>query len=673
MAIYHYNMQMIKRSEGRNAVACAAYRSGETLVDESTGFTKDYPRDVQPIAFILAPENAPKWVYDRQKLWSEVEKVEKRKDSQLAREINIALPVELSNEQQEKLVREFVSDNFVSNGMIADVAIHRDDINNPHFHVMLTTRHIDENGFGKKAREWNPSFKNVQNGRGFVAETNTIIHAREMWAKYANQSLADAGIEQRITHLKLEDGTLKLIPTKHLGPTANAMEKRGIKTDVGDLNREIKKHNAEVLSFHERKKELEKEKEQQREFDSLTPDEKVAIKNAAKEMKKYVDYDICNERLEQLNNWETSVERKLSLNPNDINLNKQLKTIHEQREVVKNAMKAFENEANRYLIAKFDASLVNEFTPDEQRYIYDYIQKYGEVEESNLKHIVARYDDEQSLKSVSKFMKQDVTYDSLKTEIDKLHLWKNSIDRKQAELITAYENSSNKEMFEKDHSQEFKDVFAQEESYEKKKIIIEKAFEVLERQMIMKFALVYPEYPYISDMKPEAAKHILDLNAYYGKTIPLNEISNIQNQPRFTFDERKEIHESIQELKEVQKMIRSFSKEDSPEAQENLPLLQSYSTQQKEAFLAKYDIDITDPVFIRLFMEECKHQRDPFIEMDGLTYLDNNTNNPLMSNNILGDIITALEQAERDADQRTQERQRMGKGRGKRRNIGLDL
>lgn len=673
MAIYHYNMQMIKRSEGRNAVACAAYRSGETLVDESTGFTKDYPRDVQPIAFILAPKNAPTWVYDRQKLWSEVEKVEKRKDSQLAREINIALPVELSNEQQEKLVREFVSDNFVSNGMIADVAIHRDDINNPHFHVMLTTRHIDENGFGKKAREWNPSFKNVQNGRGFVAETNTIIHAREMWAKYANQSLADAGIKQRITHLKLEDGTLKLIPTKHLGPTANAMEKRGIRTDVGDLNREIKKHNAEVLSFHERKKELEKEKEQQREFDSLTLDEKVAIKNAAKEMKKYVDYDICNERLEQLNNWETSVERKFSLNPNDSNLNKQLKTIHEQREVVKNAMKAFENEANRYLIAKFDASLVNEFAPDEQRYIYDYIQKYGEVEESNLKHIVARYDDEQSLKSVSKFMKQDVTYDSLKTEIDKLHLWKNSIDRKQAELITAYENSSNKEMFEKDHSQEFKDVFVQEESYEKKKIIIEKAFEVLERQMIMKFALVYPEYPYISDMKPEAAKHILDLNAYYGKTIPLNEISNIQNQPRFTFDERKEIHESIQELKEVQKMIRSFSKEDSPEAQENLPLLQSYSTQQKEVFLAKYDIDITDPVFIRLFKEECKHQRDPFIEIDDLTYLDKNTNNPLMSNNILGDIITALEQAERDADQRTQERQRMGKGRGKRRNIGLDL
>lgn len=673
MAIYHYNMQMIKRSEGRNAVACAAYRSGETLVDESTGFTKDYPRDVQPIAFILAPKNAPTWVYDRQKLWSEVEKVEKRKDSQLAREINIALPVELSNEQQEKLVREFVSDNFVSNGMIADVAIHRDDINNPHFHVMLTTRHIDENGFGKKEREWNPSFKNVQNGRGFVAETNTIIHAREMWAKYANQSLADAGIKQRITHLKLEDGTLKLIPTKHLGPTANAMEKRGIKTDVGDLNREIKKHNAEVLSFHERKKELEKEKEQQREFDSLTPDEKVAIKNAAKEMKKYVDYDICNERLEQLNNWETSVERKFSLNPNDSNLNKQLKTIHEQREVVKNAMKAFENEANRYLIAKFDASLVNEFAPDEQRYIYDYIQKYGEVEESNLKHIVARYDDEQSLKSVSKFMKQDVTYDSLKTEIDKLYLWKNSIDRKQAELITAYENSSNKEMFEKDHSQEFKDVFAQEESYEKKKIIIEKAFEVLERQMIMKFALVYPEYPYISDMKPEAAKHILDLNAYYGKTIPLNEISNIQNQPRFTLDERKEIHESIQELKEVQKMIRSFSKEDSPEAQENLPLLQSYSTQQKEAFLAKYDIDITGPVFIGLFKEECKHQRDPFIEIDDLTYLDNNTNNPLMSNNILGDIITALEQAERDADQRTQERQRMGKGRGKRRNIGLDL
>ncbi|PEM60355.1 hypothetical protein CN613_28130, partial [Bacillus pseudomycoides] len=122
----------------------------------TTGEIKFYHRGVEPVAFVLAPENAPEWVYDRQVLWNEVEKSEKRSDSQLAREINVALPKELNYEQQEELVKEFVQDNFVNHGMVADVAIHRDDENNPHFHVMLTMRYIDENGFGKKAREWNP-------------------------------------------------------------------------------------------------------------------------------------------------------------------------------------------------------------------------------------------------------------------------------------------------------------------------------------------------------------------------------------------------------------------------------------------------------------------------------------------------------------------------------------
>ena len=154
MAIYHLSMQIISRSKGQSAVASASYRSGEKLVDERTSETKFYVRDVQPETMILAPSNSPDWVQDRNSLWNEVEKIEKRKDSQLAREMNIALPKELSNEQQKELISNFVQSEFVDKGMIADVAIHRDDKENPHAHVMLTMRTIDENGFGKKNRDW---------------------------------------------------------------------------------------------------------------------------------------------------------------------------------------------------------------------------------------------------------------------------------------------------------------------------------------------------------------------------------------------------------------------------------------------------------------------------------------------------------------------------------------
>lgn len=148
-------MQISSRSAGKSSVAMAAYRSGERLTDDRTGEIKQYrPRAIEPETAILVPKHAPEWVYNRQRLWNEVELIEKQSNAQLCREFNIALPVELSKEQQQILVAKFVQEQFVDRGMVADIGIHRDDPGNPHFHVMLTMRPFNEDGtWGNKSRK----------------------------------------------------------------------------------------------------------------------------------------------------------------------------------------------------------------------------------------------------------------------------------------------------------------------------------------------------------------------------------------------------------------------------------------------------------------------------------------------------------------------------------------
>ena len=155
MAIYHFSVQIISRSNGSSAVGSSAYRSGEKLEDERTGLIHDYTRKSGvEYTKILTPENAPEWASERSRLWNEVEKIEKSKNSQLSREINIALPKELSLKEQIKLTREFTQDTFVNKGMVADIAIHDNKKGNPHAHIMLTVRPFNEQGeWGAKSKK----------------------------------------------------------------------------------------------------------------------------------------------------------------------------------------------------------------------------------------------------------------------------------------------------------------------------------------------------------------------------------------------------------------------------------------------------------------------------------------------------------------------------------------
>ena len=233
MAIYHLSAKVISRSSGRSSTASTAYRSGEKIKDERTGLTFDYSQKKGiDASLILTPDNAPDWMNNRSRLWNEVEKSEKRKDSQLAREIEVAIPVELSNSQKQELVREFVSEQFVNRGMVADIAFHHLNSHNPHAHILLTMRDITDDGFGQKNRDWN--------------RKELLVEFRSAWETQVNQALEQAGTSARIDHRSLEAQGINRIPQIHLGANVTAMMKRGIATERGDTYLGIRVANQEI-------------------------------------------------------------------------------------------------------------------------------------------------------------------------------------------------------------------------------------------------------------------------------------------------------------------------------------------------------------------------------------------------------------------------------------------
>jgi hypothetical protein len=204
LAIFHLTATVISRARGQSAVAAAAYRSGTTLRDERYGTTHYYAaRRRVAQAQILAPRDAPEWVHDRQTLWNRVEARERRKDAQLARVIEVGLPIELSAQQSWALVRDYALSTFVARGMIADVGVRFDNPANPHAHLLLTLRAVTGTGFGPKARHWN--------GKA------NLLEWRAAWAHRANDHLARAGHAVRIDHRTLEAQQIELTPARRTG------------------------------------------------------------------------------------------------------------------------------------------------------------------------------------------------------------------------------------------------------------------------------------------------------------------------------------------------------------------------------------------------------------------------------------------------------------------------
>lgn len=258
IAIYHCTIKIIKRSEGRSAVAAAAYRSGQKLTNEWDGMTHDYTHKGGVIhSEILLPAHAPPSFQDRSTLWNSVEEIEKSSKSQLAREIEIALPVELDRQAQLSLVRAYVKDNFVSAGMCADFSLHDKGDGNPHAHIMLTMRPLEQSGeWGAKCRkeyDLDPRGQRIPDGKGgwknHRADTtdwndkDKAEQWRAAWAEYANRALEQTGRPERIDHRSYKRQGKEQLPTVHMGVAATRMERRGIATDKGNINRQIAADN----------------------------------------------------------------------------------------------------------------------------------------------------------------------------------------------------------------------------------------------------------------------------------------------------------------------------------------------------------------------------------------------------------------------------------------------
>jgi Ti-type conjugative transfer relaxase TraA len=243
MAIYHFSVKVISRAVGSSAVAAAAYRSADRLHDERLGRSHDFSNKAGVVhSEVLLPDGADEQLRDRERLWNDVEAAELRKDAQLAREIEFAIPREMTEGQGIELACDFVQREFVDRGMIADINVHwdigSDGLARPHAHVMLTMREIrtSEDGraeFGAKVREWN--------------RTELLTHWREAWATHVNERLASLDIDARVDHRTLDAQGIDLEPQHKIGPAASRMAAEGLEADRLVEHIEIARSNGDKI------------------------------------------------------------------------------------------------------------------------------------------------------------------------------------------------------------------------------------------------------------------------------------------------------------------------------------------------------------------------------------------------------------------------------------------
>ncbi|WP_182407633.1 MobQ family relaxase [Psychrobacter sp. GP33] len=247
MAIYHLSVKTFSRSNAQSATAAVAYRAGTEIYSDRDRCHHDYTRKSDVLhSEIFLPDNAPEWALDRQQLWNEVESAEKRKNSTVAREFEVALPHELNEEQRIALVQDFAKQIVARHGCAVDAHLHDDRSRNKkqnfHAHIMLSTRRLEQDGFTTKTRELDER------------KSGEVVYWREQWAKTTNEHLHEHGIRDKnnnligIDHRSLKDQGLEREPTIKMGVAASALERKGIKTELGNFNRAVSAYDPDAAN-----------------------------------------------------------------------------------------------------------------------------------------------------------------------------------------------------------------------------------------------------------------------------------------------------------------------------------------------------------------------------------------------------------------------------------------
>ena len=341
MAIFHMSFSNISAGKGRSAIASAAYRSGEKLFDDQEGRHYFYARSVMPESFILTPKNAPEWASNREQLWNEVEKKDRKSNSRYAKEFNVALPVELSESEQKELLTKYVQENFVDQGMVADVAIHRDHQDNPHAHVMLTNRPFNPDGsWGLKAKT---QYIKDENGKQLLTKSGfpkqrkiwlvdwdkkeKINEWRKNWALSVNQFLAQKNIPDRISEKSFENQGIDKVPTQHEGINSKRHERKA-------FNQQVKKYRKTKAGY----KNMQEKVINRGHLDSLSKNfsfnDKKVVKELSHELKTYISLESLDDKRRMLFNWKNSTLIKHAVGED---VTKQLLTINQQESSLKKA------------------------------------------------------------------------------------------------------------------------------------------------------------------------------------------------------------------------------------------------------------------------------------------------------------------------------------------------
>ena len=342
MAIFHMSFSNISAGKGRSAIASAAYRSGEKLFDDKEGRHYFYTRSVMPESFILTPKNSPEWASDREQLWNEVEKKDRKSNSRYAKEFNVALPVELSESEQKELLTKYVQENFVDEGMVADVAIHRDHPDNPHAHVMLTNRPFNSDGtWGIKSKK---QYILDENGNKTYTGTSKypksrkilmvdwdkkekIIEWRHNWAVSVNQVLEQKRIPDRISEKSFKDQGIDEVATQHEGINSKRYERK-------EFNQQVKNYRKTKASY----KNNQEKAINRGHFDSLSKhfsfNEKRLVNELSHELKTYISLESLDDKRRMLFNWKNSTLIKHAVGED---VTKQLLTINQQESSLRKA------------------------------------------------------------------------------------------------------------------------------------------------------------------------------------------------------------------------------------------------------------------------------------------------------------------------------------------------
>ncbi|WPC20639.1 MobQ family relaxase (plasmid) [Pediococcus inopinatus] len=342
MAIFHMSFSNISAGKGRSAIAGASYRSGEKLFDQKEGRSYFYARSVMPESFILTPKNAPEWASDREKLWNEVERKDRRANSRYAKELNVALPVELSEDEQKELLTKYVQENFVDEGMVADVAIHRDHPDNPHAHVMLTNRPFNPDGtWGLKSKR-----ENIldENGNKTYTENSRFPRSRKVWlvdwdkkekmnqwrhnwAASVNQALEQKNIPDRISEKSFVEQGIADTPMQHEGINSKRHERKA-------FNQQVKNYRKAKASYKNNQEKVINRGHLDSLSKHLSFNEKRVVKELSHELKTYISLENLDDKRRMLFNWKNSTLIKHAVGED---VTKQLLTINQQESSLKKA------------------------------------------------------------------------------------------------------------------------------------------------------------------------------------------------------------------------------------------------------------------------------------------------------------------------------------------------